>query len=446
MSWQRIYLALGSNLGNRAANLQAACRALSPQVLIERISPIYETEPWGYTDQPPFYNQVLRARTEMEPQALLRFVKQLETQLGRQPSVRYGPRCIDIDILFYADQILDTPELCLPHPRLHERAFVLVPLADLAPALIHPRLEQTVQELCQGLDCSSVHASELPTPPLPWGCRTFIMGILNITPDSFSGDGLLDKQDVIAATLDQAWQFAAAGADILDIGGESTRPGAQQISAEEEQQRVLPILEALHRAGPDVLLSIDTCKASVAQAALRAGVHWVNDVWGLRADPTLAEVIARAGVPVVLMHNRSQPATAELQNRLGGRYVGVEYTSLLDDVRAELLKSVALAHQAGIPDAHIILDPGIGFGKTVAQNLELLRRLDEIRSLGYPLLLGPSRKSFIGYTLNLPPAERVEGTLAACVLGIERGADILRVHDVSAVARAARLTDSILQH
>lgn len=444
MSWQRVYLALGSNLGDRAANLHAACRALSPQVQIERASPIYETDPWGYADQPPFYNQVLRARTELEPLALLNFLKQTETRLGRQPSVRYGPRLIDLDILFYNDQVLQTDALTLPHPRLHERSFVLIPLKDLAADLRHPVLGQTVRELCAALDCSSVRRSGLPTPPLPWGTRTFIMGILNVTPDSFSGDGLLSRQDVIAAALEQAWQFAAAGADILDIGGESTRPGAQPVSAEQEAARVLPVIEALRRAGPDVLLSVDTCKASVANAALQAGAHWVNDVWGLRADPDLAVLVAAANVPIVLMHNRSQPANTELQARLGGRYVGIEYANLIEDVRNELLQSVALAHAAGIPDTHIILDPGIGFGKTVAQNLELMRRLDEIRALGYPLLLGPSRKSFIGYTLNLPPEQRLEGTLAACVLGIERGADILRVHDVSAVARAARLTDAIL--
>ena len=152
MSWQRVYLALGSNLGDRAANLHAACRALSPQVQIERASPIYETDPWGYADQPPFYNQVLRARTELEPLALLNFLKQTETRLGRQPSVRYGPRLIDLDILFYNDQVLQTDELTLPHPRLHERAFVLIPLKDLAADLRHPVLGQTVRELCAALD------------------------------------------------------------------------------------------------------------------------------------------------------------------------------------------------------------------------------------------------------------------------------------------------------
>jgi dihydropteroate synthase len=171
----------------------------------------------------------------------------------------------------------------------------------------------------------------------------------------------------------------------------------------------------------------------------------VNDVWGLRADPRLAEVVARRNAPIILMHNRSSWAHAEIKERLGGRYVGMEYQDLLADVCRELLESVDLAHQAGVADAQIILDPGIGFGKTVEQNLELIDRLAEIRSLGYPLLLGPSRKSFIGYTLDLPPDQRLEGTAAAAAVGIVRGADILRVHDVEAMARLARMTDAIVR-
>jgi len=194
-----------------------------------------------------------------------------------------------------------------------------------------------------------------------------------------------------------------------------------------------------------VLLSIDTYKAATAQAALKAGAHWVNDVWGLRADPHLAEVAARHRVPIVLMHNRSKPGNAELQEQLGGRYVGMEYDNLLADVTRELLESVDLALQSGIARENIILDPGIGFGKTVEQNLTLLNRLNEIKALGYPVLLGPSRKSFIGYTLNLPPDQRLEGTLAACAVGIQRGADILRVHDGEPVVRLARMTDAILK-
>ncbi len=281
--------------------------------------------------------------------------------------------------------------------------------------------------------------------PFAWGNRTYIMGILNVTPDSFSGDGLLTQDDAVQAALAQARRFVAEGADILDIGGESTRPGASPVSAEEEISRVVPVIRALAEALPNTLLSVDTYKAEVAEAALKAGAGMVNDVWGLRADPRMAEVVARYQVPMVLMHNRSTPQHAEIRARLGGRYVGVDYDDLLADVRRELLESVALAHAAGVPDEHIILDPGIGFGKTVAQNLELVNRLDEIRALGYPVLLGVSRKSFIGYTLDLPPDQRLEGTAAAVAVGIVRGADIVRVHDVGFMTRVARMTDAIVR-
>ena len=280
---------------------------------------------------------------------------------------------------------------------------------------------------------------------LKWGSRTYVMGILNVTPDSFSGDGLMTQQDALAASLEQARRFVEAGADILDIGGESTRPGAEPVAAGVELERVMPVIEELVIQFPDMLLSVDTYKARVAEAALKAGAHIVNDVWGLRADPDLGAVVKRYKVPVILMHNRSNPKTAEIRDRLGGRYVGVEYDDLLEDVKRELLQSVELAHKAGINDEHILLDPGIGFGKTVSQNLALLNHLDEIRALGYPVLLGPSRKSFIGYTLDLPPDQRVEGTGATISIGIDRGADIVRVHDVTEMVRVARMTDAIVR-
>lgn len=285
----------------------------------------------------------------------------------------------------------------------------------------------------------------LGTKTFDWGRRSYLMGILNLTPDSFSGDGLLAsaKGDALPLALRQAEAFLAAGADLLDIGGESTRPGAQSVSVEEELERVIPIVEALARQFPQAILSIDTCKSQVAAAALQAGAHLINDVWGLRADPQMAGVVARHAAPVVLMHNRSKANNAQTQAQLGGRYVGMEYTDLLGEVRAELLASVNLARQAGIADEKIILDPGIGFGKTVEQNLQLLNRLGEIRTLGFPVLLGPSRKSFIGYTLNLPPEQRLEGTAAAIAIGIARGADIVRVHDVEFMARVAKMSDAI---
>lgn len=278
-----------------------------------------------------------------------------------------------------------------------------------------------------------------------WGSRTYVMGILNITPDSFSGDGLVGPRQIdLAGALAQARRFAAAGVHLLDVGGESTRPGAAPVSAQEELERVVPVVRALAQE-IELPISIDTYKAEVAEAALQAGARIVNDVWGLRVDPQLAGVAARYQAPVILMHNRSSWAQPEIRQRLGGRYIGAPYENLLADVQRELLESVALAHAAGIPDEQIILDPGIGFGKTVEQNLELLDRLGEIRALGYPLLLGASRKSFIGYTLDLPPDQRVEGTAAAVAVGIVRGADIVRVHDVEAMLRVVRMTDAIIR-
>ncbi|MRS03335.1 dihydropteroate synthase [bacterium] len=204
--------------------------------------------------------------------------------------------------------------------------------------------------------------------------NTLIMGILNITPDSFSGDGMLKGGNFMAAVLDRAETMLKDGADILDVGGESTRPGAQLVTQQEELDRVLPVIEALHQRF-DVPISIDTYKAEVAEAALKAGAAWLNDVWGLRADPRMAAVAADFKSPIVIMHNRSKPSQADLQQRLGGRYIGVPYENLLEEVKQELLESVKIAHAAGVNDDQIILDPGIGFGKTVAQNLELIKRL-----------------------------------------------------------------------
>ncbi len=278
-----------------------------------------------------------------------------------------------------------------------------------------------------------------------WGARTYVMGILNITPDSFSGDGTIAQGDSLQVAVEQAGNFIASGADILDVGGESTRPGSEPVGAEAEMERVLPVVQALSTEFPEILISIDTYKAAVAEEALKAGAHIVNDVWALRADPALAGVAATHNAPVILMHNRSNPASVEVRQQLGNAYIGAEYEDLLADVKRELMDSVKLAQQAGVPDERIIVDPGIGFGKTVAHNLELIRRLDEIRALGYPVLLGASRKSFIGFTLDLPADQRVEGTAAAVSVGITRGADIIRVHDVEHMARVAKMTDAIIR-
>ena len=286
-----------------------------------------------------------------------------------------------------------------------------------------------------------------------WGTRTYVMGILNVTPDSFSGDGLMspspigggDRSEGESSALAQAKHFLDSGADILDIGGESTRPGSQSVNADEELERVIPVISAIHKEFPEAIISIDTYKARVAEEAFKTGAHILNDVWALRADSELASVAAAFAAPVILMHNRSNPASVEVRNQLGNAYIGSTYGNLMEDVKRELLVSVELAVKAGVKESHIILDPGVGFGKTREHNLELINRLDEIRALGYPVLLGPSRKSFIGFTLDLPSDQRVEGTAATVAVGITRGADIIRVHDVKEMARVAKMTDAIVR-
>ena len=277
-----------------------------------------------------------------------------------------------------------------------------------------------------------------------WGSQTYVMGIINVTPDSFSGDGLLSDSQWVRRAVEQGIRFAQEGAHLLDVGGESTRPGAESVEINEEMKRVLPVIEALS-AEVDLPISIDTYKSEVATAALDAGAVMVNDVWGLRMDPAMAGLCAQRQVPVVIMHNRSHPRNAVQEARLGGRYLGTEYADLLADVANELQQSIDLAKAAGIPDEHLIIDPGIGFGKTVEQNLTLLNKLGTFKFLGYPILLGPSNKSFIGYTLDLPLDDRMEGTAAAVAIGIERGADIVRVHQVKEMSRVARMMDAIVR-
>ena len=262
-----------------------------------------------------------------------------------------------------------------------------------------------------------------------WGERTFVMGILNVTPDSFSGDGLIEGGDVVASAVEQARRMVEEGADLLDIGGESTRPGHAPIDAAEEIGRVIPVIAALRGALPDIPLSIDTTKVVVAEAALAAGADLLNDVWGVGPDPAMAELAASSGVPMLVMHNREQ-----------ARY-GDVVREVLDDLRGALER----AERVGVRPDHLIVDPGIGFGKTADHNIVLLRELDALTSLGRPVLLGTSRKSTIGRILDLPAEERLEGTLATTALGIARGADIVRVHDVRANVRAARVADAIVR-
>ncbi len=267
-----------------------------------------------------------------------------------------------------------------------------------------------------------------------WGVRTYVMGIINMTPDSFAGDGMGTD---LEAALRRAQEMVAAGADLLDVGGESTRPGAEPVPAGEEMRRVLPAIECLAR-NLDCPISVDTYKAEVAEAAVRAGAKMINDVWGLRMDPRIAEVAARTGAYLVITHN-SRPAPTAAWD-----YAPVE-GGLMDRIVGGLRQAINLAVKAGVPPERIIVDPGLGFGKSWQENLLILRDLGRLRVLGRPVLIGPSRKSFIGRVLGVEVQERLEGTAAAVAIGIANGADLVRVHDVGPMVRVARMADAVVR-
>ena len=263
-----------------------------------------------------------------------------------------------------------------------------------------------------------------------WGERTFVMGIVNVTPDSFSGDGLLTGADAVAAALAQAIEMAADGADLLDIGGESTRPGHAEVSQTEELRRVIPVVGAIRDALPDMPITIDTTKPAVAMAAFQKGADAINDIWGVGDDDARNRLAAETGMPIILMHNRAEP----------------RYRDVVGEVVADLRRAVDRAIAAGVPEADVIVDPGIGFGKTAEQNLALLGDLEALQVLGRPILLGTSRKSTLGKVLGgIGPEERVEATVATTALGIRAGVDIVRVHDVRANVRAARGANAIVR-
>ena len=263
-----------------------------------------------------------------------------------------------------------------------------------------------------------------------WGTRTFVMGILNVTPDSFSGDGLQRGADVVAAAIALARAMVDEGADLLDIGGESTRPGHAPVDEDEELRRVVPVVRAVRAALPATPITIDTTKPAVAEAALDAGADAINDVWGVHCEGALSSVAAERRVPIVLMHNRETPI----------------YDALVPEVIGDLSRAIDRALGAGVSESGILIDPGIGFGKTAEQNVELLGRLGELRALNRPILLGTSRKSTLGKVLGgVAPDERLEATLATTALGVAAGIDIVRVHDVEPNVRAARMADAIVR-
>jgi dihydropteroate synthase/2-amino-4-hydroxy-6-hydroxymethyldihydropteridine diphosphokinase len=412
---------------------------------------------------PLFLNAVVEVELSAsrldELQGLLNDLKAIEEDLGRKAGgIRNGPRVIDLDIIAVGEQVLSTCDtrypLEVPHARMHERDFVLVPMADLCPEWRHPSRtgNPTVQEMLESLRVAGGSPQEWPHQLLPaagglhgriggvlWrrGERTLIMGILNATPDSFSDGG--DHLDVGNA-LTAARTMVAGGAHILDVGGESTRPGAAEVPVDDEIGRVVPVIRAIRAEALDVTISIDTRKAAVARAAVNAGADWINDVSGGEFDADMFKVAAELMAPIVLMHMKGDPKTMNSM---------AQYESVVEDVCNHLVNRRQAAESSGILSWNILVDPGIGFAKNMTYNLHLLRECSSLvqRLQPSPVLLSSSRKRFIGTILNEPdPKRRQFGNAATTAAAIAGGADVVRVHEVKEMAQTALVCDSIYRN
>lgn len=424
-----ILVALGANLpssegAHRETLRRAASRLERRGLRILRRSRIYLTEPVPRSSQPWYANQVIAVETALDPHALLNLLLDVEREFGRERGVQDAARTLDLDLIDHDGRLLDTDTLILPHPRMHLRAFVLAPLAEIAPGWRHPLTQADVATLLAGVDRTGIRA----TRDIP-----LLMGVVNVTPDSFSDGG--SYHDVSRA-IEHAHRLIEEGADILDIGGESTRPGAEPVSIEEEQRRVLPVVRAIAaqavRRGREV--SVDTRHARTMAASIEAGATMINDVTALAAAEA-RRVVAQARVPVILMHMQGDPRTMQKNPT---------YRDVVEDVAAELTQARDRAVADGIDPARIWLDPGIGFGKTLAHNLALLDATPTFKALGHRVLIGASRKSFIGRVdREGPAADRVGGSVAAAIAAAQRGADAVRVHDLRETRQALAVWSAI---
>ncbi|KAI1461563.1 Dihydropteroate synthase [Annulohypoxylon moriforme] len=449
---QTAYIALGSNVGDRVAMIEQACKEMdSRNIKVKRTSSLWETEPMYVLDQDRFVNGACEVETDLEPLPLLDQLQDIEKSMGRRKLIDKGPRNIDLDILLYENEKVDHERLKIPHVGISEREFVLRPLAELIPQKsIDPSkpwkfIQDYLNELPETPEPLStltpICASVEPLNALKATRKTQVMAILNITPDSFS-DGGIHTPDSLRDTI---MAYVRGGATIFDIGGQSTAPGTLEVSAQEEMDRVLPVIELI-RSLPetrDVAISIDTYRASVAEAAVKAGADIVNDVSAGLMDPDMLPTMARLGKTVCLMHMRGNPSTMSKLN---------EYPDgIIPTIAQELLERVAAAEAAGIRRWRIILDPGLGFAKVGEQNLQLLRHFDELRNWpgleGLPWLVGSSRKSFIGKVTGVPkPMDRVFGTAATVTAAVQGGADIVRVHDVVEMGQVVKMADAIWRY
>ncbi|CAG8584448.1 3735_t:CDS:1 [Funneliformis caledonium] len=447
-----VYITLGSNLGDRIGNICEALKLLELECKILDTSYIYETSPMYVTDQPDFFNAACKVATNLDPEELLVKLKNIESTIGRTPTIRYGPRSIDLDIIFYDDIEYKSSNLTIPHVSMNEREFVLKPLCDIAKSFEHPKLFRTCgQLLSHYLKSPSYSPNNFIHKILPininnviwkWSTKTFIMGVINVTPDSFSDDGLYKN---VNSALSHAQKLVDEGADILDIGGCSTRPNAEDVPIEEEISRVLPIIQAIRCSSntslANIPISIDTFHSEVAEKAIQSGANIINDISGGQLDKKVLSVAAKCNVPIILQHMRGTPKTMSRLTEYGD--------DLISDISNELFERVNAAINAGIKRWNIIIDPGIGFAKKLDHNLEIIKRLNELngkRSLleGFPCLIGVSNKRFIGEVINQPiPKNRCWGTAAACAAAVLAGVNILRVHDVKEMLDVTKVADSI---
>ncbi|KAM4056942.1 pterin binding enzyme [Hirsutella rhossiliensis] len=442
------YIALGGNLGDRVAEIERACREMHRRgIRIKRTSSLWETEPMYVVDQDRFINGACEVETELEPLALLDELQAIERDMGRRKLIDKGPRNIDLDILLYGNDKIEHERLTVPHAGIAEREFVLRPLAQLIPSKPFDAckpwkvVQDYLNELPPGEPLSSVTPlapSCPPLTPLVPNRKTHVMAILNLTPDSFSDGGRHTLGNLSSTVVD----MVRGGATIIDVGGQSTAPGRAQVTAEEEAARVVPAIELI-RSLPQArgtAISVDTYRASVAEKAIASGADIINDVSAGTLDPDMLPTVARLGSTICLMHMRGTPQTMmDLTAYPRG---------LVPTMASELLARVAAAEQAGIRRWRIILDPGIGFAKTGAQNLELLRGLDDLRRWpgleGLPWLVGASRKAFVGkVTGAVQPSERIWGTAATVAAAVQGGADVVRVHDAREMAMVAAMSDAI---
>ncbi|KAJ3684873.1 hypothetical protein LUZ61_014037 [Rhynchospora tenuis] len=463
---QEIVIALGSNVGNRIQNFNQALQSMKNYgVTVTRHGCLYETEPAYVTDQPKFLNSAIRGTTKLNPHDLLTVLKQIEAELGRTGGIRYGPRPIDLDILFYGNLRLNSENLTVPHERIWERPFVLAPLIDLlgscgeneTVAAWHSfaNCKNGLFDIWNKLGGESLIGNDGIKRVLPlgdqlvdWSKKTHVMGILNLTPDSFSDGGqFLEAGDAVSHFK----SLISEGADIVDIGAQSTRPFAERLTVDQELDRLIPVLEEIIKIpeSKGIILSVDTFYADVAAEAVNRGVHVVNDVSGGTLDPKILSVVADLGVPFITMHMRGDPSTMQNCNNL-------HYGDVCKEVASELYQRICAAELAGIPLWRIVADPGIGFSKNTEHNMELISNLPIVRreiekfSLGashVPFLVGPSRKRFLGEICGkIDPVARDPATVAAVTGGILGGANVIRVHNVGFGMDAAKVGDALLQH